>query len=131
MSIAALIRAMTAAGAPPEAIALAVDAIEAKDAELRRKKDIERDRKRHYRKIGWRIPEKQWLDLRDKVIARDGYVCAYCLSEEGPFSIDHIWPVSRGGSHELTNMTVACTHCNSSKGSKTLEEWRGHNGDRA
>ena len=49
MSIAALIRAMTAAGAPPEAIALAVDAIEAKDAELRRKKDIERDRKRRQR----------------------------------------------------------------------------------
>lgn len=46
MSIAALVRAMAAAGAPPEAIALAVDAIEARDSvvEQRRKKDRERKR---------------------------------------------------------------------------------------
>jgi hypothetical protein len=53
MSIADLIRAMTAAGAPLEAIALAIEAIEAKDAavaaartELDARRAVERDKKR-------------------------------------------------------------------------------------
>ena len=49
MSFAVLIRAMTAAGAPPEAIAIAVEAIEASDAKLADKRAIERDRKRAQR----------------------------------------------------------------------------------
>lgn len=49
MSIAALIRRMTDAGAPPEAIALAVEAIEERDAEIERRRAVERDKKRRQR----------------------------------------------------------------------------------
>lgn len=49
MSIASLIRSMTEAGAPLEAIALAVEAIEARDAEIARRREQDRDRKRKQR----------------------------------------------------------------------------------
>jgi len=49
VSIAELIRKMAEAGAPPEAIALAVEAIEGKDAEIERRRQVERDRKRRQR----------------------------------------------------------------------------------
>jgi hypothetical protein len=72
-----------------------------------------------------RLPEKQWWPLRGKVFRRDGYLCAYCKDEDGPFEIDHIVPVTRGGSNELENLCVACKPCNSSKGDRLLSEWRG------
>jgi len=63
--------------------------------------------------------------LRDPVISRDGEVCAYCGTREGPFHIDHIHPLSRGGSNDLTNLCVACIPCNLSKGARTPDEWLG------
>lgn len=49
MSIAALIRAMSNAGAPPEAIAIAVEAIEEAQSAVEAKRAVERDRKRRQR----------------------------------------------------------------------------------
>ena len=49
MSISELMRAMSEAGAPLEAIILAVEAIEGRDARLAEKRAIERDRKRRQR----------------------------------------------------------------------------------
>lgn len=58
-------------------------------------------------------------------MARDGQRCAYCGDIDGPFHFDHIFPVSRGGSDEATNLVLACVPCNMSKGSRTLAEWVG------
>ena len=49
MSLSQLIRSMAAAGATPEAIALAVEAIEARDATIEARRVAERDRKRRQR----------------------------------------------------------------------------------
>lgn len=68
--------------------------------------------------------------VRRAVFARDGEVCAYCGTTEGPFHIDHIHPKSRGGSDDLENLTVACAPCNLSKRDKTLEEWGGRQCER-
>lgn len=40
------------------------------------------------------------------------------------FQIDHQMPLSRGGSDDLNNLVASCAFCNSSKGGKTLEEFR-------
>jgi 5-methylcytosine-specific restriction endonuclease McrA len=37
---------------------------------------------------------------------------------------DHVEPLSRSGSNDLTNLTTACKQCNLSKHNKTVEEWR-------
>lgn len=49
--------------------------------------------------------------------------CAYCgdlFSEV----VDHVLPVSRGGSGAQENLAPACTNCNEQKGDYTPEEWK-------
>ncbi|TQI72931.1 HNH endonuclease [Bosea sp. AK1] len=76
---------------------------------------------------GWtpRLPEKEWLPLTGQIYRRDGYLCAYCKTVDGQFEIDHIVPVTRGGSNDPDNLCVACKPCNSSKGDRLLSEWHG------
>jgi hypothetical protein len=65
------------------------------------------------------------LALRAQIMERDGAVCIYCGCTDGPFHIDHVQPVARGGTDDPSNLVVACAFCNMSKGPKSLEEWRG------
>lgn len=47
--------------------------------------------------------------------------CFYCGNEGG--AVDHLMPRSRGGEDRLYNLVPVCQPCNSSKGTKTPEEW--------
>lgn len=52
--------------------------------------------------------------------------CHYCEDEftkEILPTIDHKTPLSRGGSHNPSNIVAACRSCNSKKGTKTYEEF--------
>jgi 5-methylcytosine-specific restriction endonuclease McrA len=48
--------------------------------------------------------------------------CAYCGFPSK--HVDHVIPVSRGGTHGIGNLTGACASCNLSKGSKLITEWK-------
>jgi 5-methylcytosine-specific restriction endonuclease McrA len=48
--------------------------------------------------------------------------CAYCGAPSQ--HIDHIIPVSRGGTHSVGNLVGACAACNMSKGAKFITEWK-------
>ena len=51
--------------------------------------------------------------------------CAYCDSAlHGGGVVDHMQPVSRGGSSSLGNLTLCCSQCNQEKHAKTVEEYR-------
>lgn len=39
-------------------------------------------------------------------------------------SLEHVLPLSRGGTHTFDNAALACHHCNVSKNRKTVEEWK-------
>lgn len=55
-------------------------------------------------------------------------VCGYCgvriyWSVSRDIHIDHIQPLSKGGSNWPQNIILACETCNLNKGIKTLDEW--------
>lgn len=62
--------------------------------------------------------------LLDALVDYWGPRCAYC-GAEGDLEVEHIIPLARGGTNEITNLTVACHGCNNKKRTKTAEEF-GH-----
>lgn len=67
------------------------------------------------------LSQKAWRRLRMVVFERDGYECAYC--GDCANTVDHIIPLSRGGTNDPENLTPACKSCNSSKRDKLVHEW--------
>lgn len=65
-----------------------------------------------------------WKAVRARIFERDGEVCAYCATTVGPFHIDHVAPLRKGGTNEDDNLCVACVPCNLSKKDRAVEEWR-------
>lgn len=66
-----------------------------------------------------RVEPKDW----ERTVRRYGGKCAYC-GVGGPLHMDHVVPLSRGGSHTIGNVVPACPPCNLSKGGKFITEWR-------
>jgi 5-methylcytosine-specific restriction endonuclease McrA len=58
--------------------------------------------------------------LRRRIFARDGHKCKAC-SGPPPLELDHIIPVSKGGSSEPENLQSLCVPCNRKKGASILE----------
>jgi 5-methylcytosine-specific restriction endonuclease McrA len=51
--------------------------------------------------------------------------CIYCGSLDF-ITIEHVIPISRGGTHGIGNLASACKSCNFSKSAKFITEWRKH-----
>jgi len=53
------------------------------------------------------------------IMIEDGqdYICSECQSEED-LTVDHIYPLSKGGTDEPSNLAFLCRRCNSKKGDK-------------
>lgn len=101
-------------------------------------------------RASWRrakhVKRLRWKEQTDGSLAREGWdalfndarTCAYCgtpPTRKRPgrirptdATLEHVIPISRGGLHSRSNAVVACARCNFSKGSKTLDEWRGDEG---
>ena len=66
------------------------------------------------------IPDN-YLDLLKE---RDYPDCKYCGTDIiDNYHIDHIYPISKGGLHDITNLQLICPTCNMSKGNKSEEEF--------
>lgn len=68
----------------------------------------------------------------EEQLKRQKYTCYYARcghvkfkQEHGKYiyHIDHIIPLSRGGSNDISNIVLACPSCNESKHDKLLHEW--------
>lgn len=62
---------------------------------------------------------------KEKVYENGNGVCAICGKpiERNDFTIDHIIPLSRGGSNDLENLQIACHDCNELKGNRMDNEF--------
>lgn len=84
-----------------------------------------RKKKGHWfhRKIHPRPESGLWRWLRLKVWERDNWTCQYCGStDRDNLQVDHIMPISRGGSNKLKNLVTACRPCNISKCANVLPQ---------
>ena len=62
----------------------------------------------------WQAHKPQgWAKTRANILRRDHNVCVYC--GDAATEVDHIIPVSRGGSHDATNLVASCHNCNAKK----------------
>lgn len=62
-----------------------------------------------------------------KLMELQKHKCHWCLCslDKTKWHIDHVIPLSRGGSNDLSNIRLACAKCNMSKGNKMPWEWIG------
>lgn len=50
--------------------------------------------------------------------------CYWCLKPLGKvYHLDHVNPISRGGTNDVSNLVLACPSCNLSRGNKLPHEW--------
>lgn len=61
------------------------------------------------------------FEIREYVLEKWQRTCAYCDAKNIPLEVEHIVPVSKGGSHRVSNLALACRPCNIKKGNLPLE----------
>ena len=62
--------------------------------------------------------------LRFEILKRDGFRCRYCgvTPQARVLRVDHVVPVSKGGTNDPLNLVTACDPCNSGKTNRSLDE---------
>lgn len=62
--------------------------------------------------------------LRFEVFKRDSFKCQYCGSSapDVVLNVDHIKPVSKGGTNSILNLVTSCFDCNSGKSDRELDD---------
>ena len=61
---------------------------------------------------------------RKNVFIRDGYRCQYCGNhfQERELTLDHVFPKSRGGKTNWSNIVAACAPCNNKKADHLISD---------
>jgi 5-methylcytosine-specific restriction endonuclease McrA len=107
--------------------------------QFHRKRQQENDRWRRMTDAEYRLYHRQkarrrkalergsiGIHVKGRQVARRfaefGDCCAYCGST-GDLHIEHVIPISKGGTHVLSNVVPACRACNFSKRDKDAEAW--------
>lgn len=69
---------------------------------------------------------------RFSVFARDGFTCRYCGRQPSDviLHLDHIIPVSKGGTNDPENLVTSCADCNLGKAATRIEQYAPNDGDR-
>lgn len=55
--------------------------------------------------------------MRFEILRRDGFKCTYCHASEALLTVDHVTPVSLGGTDHPSNLVACCDDCNTGKSS--------------
>ncbi|NEO02874.1 MAG: HNH endonuclease, partial [Moorea sp. SIO3I7] len=60
-------------------------------------------------------------ELREYLLEKWNRKCAYCGATGTQLEIEHIKPLSKGGSNRVSNLTIACHSCNQAKSNQDIE----------
>ena len=78
-------------------------------------------RQRDVAKADNNVPHDEWRS----VVAFYNSTCAYC--ESAPWTdMEHVLPLSRGGTHDISNVVPSCHSCHERKKSQTWEPKKRH-----
>ncbi len=61
-----------------------------------------------------------YREILKELLTKYKFSCVLCTSKND-LTIDHIKPVSKGGSDEINNLQIMCRSCNSKKGATWIE----------
>ena len=75
--------------------------------------------------IEYQQGELAGYELKEYLLEKWHRACAYCGATHVPLEVEHMVPKVRGGSHRVSNLTLACVPCNQQKGTQTAAEY-GH-----
>jgi hypothetical protein len=67
--------------------------------------------------------ERMGYEVREYLLEKWGRQCAYCGAKDVPLQIEHILCRARGGTHRVSNLTLACEPCNVKKGTQRVEDF--------
>jgi len=60
--------------------------------------------------------------VQNQVGQRANFLCEYCHASEQwqyvSFTVDHVIPITKGGTNSIDNLALACFHCNRQKSDK-------------
>jgi 5-methylcytosine-specific restriction endonuclease McrA len=88
-----------------------------------------RRNKKRKRRSGTRLVSKEY---RLAMYMRDKCRCVYCgvqvvpgapITQSNAATLEHIVPVTDGGSNSYTNLVTCCAYCNDSRGAKSNRKW--------
>lgn len=72
------------------------------------------------------LTRKAWLIILEAF----GGACCYCGACDEDLTVEHIDPLSRGGTNDIRNIAPACFKCNGEKRAKTIEVFAPHVAER-
>lgn len=62
-------------------------------------------------------------EVREYLLEKFNRQCVYCDAKDTPLEIEHVHPLSKGGSDKISNLTLACHFCNQAKGSRDIRDF--------
>lgn len=89
---------------------------------------------RPYNGMKWICHSRRWaIYWRDRDPVTGAFRCMWCLQtlwtssgkKRFRLSLDHLLPVSDGGTHTPENLITACVPCNATRGDCSFEDWCG------
>jgi 5-methylcytosine-specific restriction endonuclease McrA len=60
-------------------------------------------------------------DLWEEMVDKYSHTCLCCRRSDVEITIDHVTPISLGGSNDITNLQPLCRSCNSKKGNRVID----------
>lgn len=73
--------------------------------------------------IEYQQGELQGYEVKEYLLDKWGRKCAYCGKTNIILEVEHIVPISRGGTDRVSNLSISCRACNLKKGDQTAEEF--------
>jgi len=73
--------------------------------------------------VGYQQGTLAGYEIREFLLEKWGRTCTYCGAKDAKLEIEHIQPRSKGGSNRVSNLCLACTHCNQRKGNQDIKDF--------